>query len=481
MNREFLINIIFLLGVNLLVKPIYLFGIDRNVQNILPEGEYGLYAQILSLTYLFQILADFGIQNYNNRQIAQHRQLLTKYFPTLLSLKLILALLFAVAVFIAGYFLSYWQANPLVLGILILNQVLLSYLLFLRSNISGLGRYRWDSLLSILDKLVMILLLGSVLWLGIGRSAFRLEWFVLAQTLSFTISILLALVLLRRHLQRFRWQLKWQVLVVIFRQTYPYALVVLLMTLYTRIDMIMIGQMLDNGDQQADHYAAAYRLLDAANMFGYLFATLLLPMFARQLKLKAAIHDLVRMGIQFIWAGAIPLAFLSVAFAPEIMQALYPGKAADPQILVWLMLSFLAMSGSYIYGTLLTANGDLMAMNRIFIIGIVVNVGLNYFLIPIHQAEGAAIATLVTQSFVFSAQVWLAKRQLTLRFDPVLMGKLVLFALVCYLSTNYLYLFLSGWAWYWILAFLLLLQLLFALAIRLLDWKTIWRLMMDRR
>lgn len=480
MNREFLINIGFLLGINLLVKPIYLFGIDRNVQNILPEGEYGLYAQMLSLTYLFQILADFGIQNYNNRQIAQHRHLLSKYFPTLFSLKLILALVFALAVFIAGYVLGYWQVSPLVLSVLVLNQVLLSYLLFLRSNISGLGKYRWDSFLSILDKLVMIILLGSILWLGIGKAFFRLEWFVLAQTVSFVLSIGLAMYLLRQHLPRLKWRFKWRVLLVIFRQTYPYALVVLLMTLYTRIDMIMVGQMLENGDQQADHYAAAYRLLDAANMFGYLFASLLLPMFARQLKLQEAVNDLVKLGIQFIWAGAIPLALLCVAFAPEIMQALYPGKTADPQILVWLMLSFLAISGAYIYGTLLTANGDLMAMNRIFLIGIIANVGLNYYLIPLYQAEGAAIATFATQSLVFLAQVGLAKKQVRLRFDQVLLARLLLFAVVCYLSTNYLYLFLSHWAWYWIFGFLLILQLLFALAIRLLDWKMLWSLIKNR-
>ncbi|MEM6377016.1 MAG: oligosaccharide flippase family protein [Bacteroidota bacterium] len=480
MNREFLVNIIFLLGINLLIKPIYLFGIDRNVQNILPEGEYGLYAQILSLTYLFQILADFGIQNYNNRQIAQHRHLLSKYFSTLISLKALLALVFAIAVFTAGYILQYWEVSPLVLGILVLNQILLSYLLFLRSNISGLGMYRWDSFLSILDKLVMIALLGSILWLGIGRSAFRLEWFVLAQTLSFVMGISAALLLLRGHLPRFKWQFKWRVLLVIFRLTYPYALVVLLMTLYTRIDMIMIGQMLEDGDQQADHYAAAYRLLDAANMFGYLFATLLLPMFARQLKLRAAVHDLVRMGIQFIWAGAIPLALLSVVFAPEIMQALYPDKAADPQILVWLMLSFLAISGSYIYGTLLTANGDLMAMNRIFLIGIGANVSLNYWLIPNLLAEGAAIATFATQSFVFLAQLWLAKKQIRLRFDPIMLGKLAVFGIICYLSTNYLSAYLFNWTWYWLLGFLLILQIVFAVLIRLLDWKVVWKMVVDR-
>jgi len=43
MNKEFTSNAILIVVLNLLVKSFYLFGIDRTVQNILPEGEYGLY------------------------------------------------------------------------------------------------------------------------------------------------------------------------------------------------------------------------------------------------------------------------------------------------------------------------------------------------------------------------------------------------------------------------------------------------------
>ena len=76
MNREFLLNILFLVFINLLIKPFFIFGIDLTVQNRVPDGDYGLYFTLFNFTYLFQILNDFGIQNFNNRNLSQHPQLL---------------------------------------------------------------------------------------------------------------------------------------------------------------------------------------------------------------------------------------------------------------------------------------------------------------------------------------------------------------------------------------------------------------------
>ena len=66
----------------------------------------------------------------------------------------------AVAAFALGYGAD---ALPL-LFILLINQVLVQLILFLRSNISGLGFYTADSLLSALDKLLMLLTCGAILW-----------------------------------------------------------------------------------------------------------------------------------------------------------------------------------------------------------------------------------------------------------------------------------------------------------------------------
>ena len=107
MNREFVLNLLFLVFINVLIKPFFIFGIDLTVQNRVPEGDYGLYFTLFNFTYLLQIFNDFGIQNFNNRHISQHPQLLPKYFPNLLLLKGVLGVFYfilamASAAWVAG-------------------------------------------------------------------------------------------------------------------------------------------------------------------------------------------------------------------------------------------------------------------------------------------------------------------------------------------------------------------------------------------
>ncbi|MCC6727110.1 MAG: polysaccharide biosynthesis protein, partial [Saprospiraceae bacterium] len=52
MNREFLLNAVFLVLVNLLIKPFYVFGIERTIQERVAPGEYGLYATLFIFTFL---------------------------------------------------------------------------------------------------------------------------------------------------------------------------------------------------------------------------------------------------------------------------------------------------------------------------------------------------------------------------------------------------------------------------------------------
>ena len=71
----------------------------------------------------------------------------------------------------------------------------------------------------------------------------------------------------------------------------------------------------------------------------------------------------------------------------------------------WLLLSFIAVSCNYIFGTLLTANGRLKPMNILAIIGVIVNISLNLILIEKNGSSGAAIASLITQIFTLLAQI----------------------------------------------------------------------------
>jgi O-antigen/teichoic acid export membrane protein len=85
---------VFLIFVNFLVKPFWVFGIDRTVQNKLGETEYGIYFAIFNFTYLFQILLDFGLQNFNARHVASDTKKLQDFLPNILLFKFILFIIY---------------------------------------------------------------------------------------------------------------------------------------------------------------------------------------------------------------------------------------------------------------------------------------------------------------------------------------------------------------------------------------------------
>lgn len=421
MNREFLLNILFLVLINLLIKPFFIFGIDLTVQNRI-GADYGLYFALLNFTYLFQILNDFGIQNFNNRHVSRHPHLLPKYFPKLLTIKFLLSGVYLVLSLLAAWGIAGYSRRELpLLLILLFNQVLVQLTFFLRSNISGLGHYRLDSFLSSLDKLLMLFTCSILLW-GMPRSVLTIESFALAQTLALALTALLVFFALQQKSalpMRPSWAKNWRAsrpaLLFLFRKSFPFALVILLMTAYTRLDAVLLERLLPDGKIHADVYAGAYRLLDACNMFGYLFASLLLPMFARLLKASpgaAGVRPLASLSFKLIWAGSVTLAAAVFFARADLVHLMMPDRATAYRwdtlgILIW---TFVPVSATYIFSTLLTADERLMQMNRFFIAGIVLDVALNLAFIPRWQALGSALATLATQVFIALAMIGLCVR-----------------------------------------------------------------------
>ncbi|MGB0915757.1 MAG: polysaccharide biosynthesis C-terminal domain-containing protein, partial [Crocinitomicaceae bacterium] len=195
----------------------------------------------------------------------------------------------------------------------------------------------------------------------------------------------------------------------IIRKSIPYALLILLMTVYYRSDSVMLERMLPNGDQEAAIYARGYRFFEALNMVGYLFAGLLLPIFAKLLKQKESVQDILFFSFKLILSYSIILGLGAFFYREEIMAWRFDISNTElvkaAQTFGLLMLCFISFTATYIFGTLLTANGSLKALNIMAACGVVLNLALNYFLIPTHGAVGAAIASLITQFATLLAQL----------------------------------------------------------------------------
>ena len=275
--------------------------------------------------------------------------------------------------------------------------------------------FKTDAFISVLDRLLLILLCGSLLFGPWKAETFRIEWFVWIQTASYSITFFIALLLLIQKIGipkiKFQKQFSW----AIVRQSLPFALLILLMMIYTRTDSVMLERLHENGEYESGIYAQGFRLLDAFFMFGMIFTNLLFPLFSKMLKQKEEVSKLLQTSSKMLIWGAIALAILCFWNGEFILKLIY-NSAIEDSILPFqlLMFTFIGMCITLIYGTFLTANGNLKFLNTISAIGLVVNVVLNLFLIPDYGAVGAAFATLITQLMVGITQ-WLYVRQLVLQ------------------------------------------------------------------
>ena len=126
---------------NLLIKPFWFFGIEVGVQNRVGEEMYGFYFSLFNFAFILNILLDIGINNFNNRAISRDHNQLKDYLAAIIPLKLFLSLIYAVVVLIAGKLIGYSNEQFRMLWILVLNQFLASFILYFRTNISGLQEF----------------------------------------------------------------------------------------------------------------------------------------------------------------------------------------------------------------------------------------------------------------------------------------------------------------------------------------------------
>ena len=411
LKRKFVTNLILLLFLNILIKPFWLFGIDRTVQNLVGDETFGLYFSLFNFSMLLNIILDVGITNFNNRNIAQHTFLLPKHLSNIVGLKLLLAIVYAVFSLTIALIIGYNKIQFHLLFFLIFNQFLISFTLYLRSNISGLHLFRTDSFISVLDRTLMIAICSVLLFNPFFKSHFTIEWFVYAQTAGYLLTAIITFFVVLSKSGKIKIRFDYKFFIVFLRKSYPYALLILLMSFYNRIDSVMLERLLPDplGKEQAGIYAQAFRLLDAVSMFGVLFGGLLLPIFARMIKQKESIGPMVQLSYSLLIVPAIIIAISSIYYNHQIMAVLYKSNTAhSSEILGILMTGFIGIATTYIFGTLLTANGSMKQLNLMAFGGMVLNVVLNLFLIPRYQAFGSAYASLITQILTAVVQVILA-------------------------------------------------------------------------
>lgn len=387
-----------LILLNAVIKPVWIFGIDRQVQNTVGTTEYGVYFSLFNLSVVFSFLLDWGFTNYFNRQLASREKGFGNHLGNFLLYKFQFLLLYVLIVFLIAAFSNVRHWNILIAVVLI--QALQSFFLFFRSVITAHQWFRTDAWLSVLDKSLMILLCGGLLYIPSVFGSISIEIFLIIQISCTFLATIIAWLIVTANGISFKIGRAAFSPKRIFREVFPFAMIILLMSVHYRLDGFLLSRLHHDGAHEAGVYALSYRLLDATNMIGVLIAMFLLPYIARQWSKSQNFNGVVLVSRHFLILFSIAIATVSFFLAPWILKILYPQSSQEAiHVLQWCIPALIGYSLVQIYGTVMTATGHIVAFCDITFVAVVINSALNFLWIPTMGALGSCYAALASQGF----------------------------------------------------------------------------------
>lgn len=395
MQSRFFSSLFLLLLLNALVKPVWIFFIDRKIQ-LLTGNAYGDYFSLLHLALVPAVIADAGILSFYTKTAAADAARAPHWFRHFFKLKLVLATLYlALLVIPAWFLLREHLALVILLGLL---QLAASFYLFFRAHTAALQLYRADAVFSVADKLLVIILAGSLIYWPLNTFPVTTTGFILIQLAAYLIAGLLVLAFLW---PRLRIPAKQSVSLPGFaatlKQALPYAAVVLLMTVLYRFDAFLLYRLHPNGQQEAAQYAGGFRLLDALNMAGFLTASFLLPLLGRGGS-KKHFSGIIQNSTGLLLLPGIWAAGFCWLNKEWVTRLLYGEFYAGGEFTVAASVSgIIGCLLVHIYSTVLTAAAKTRILSVCAGAAAILSITTNVLLAPRYGALGVAVTAAVIQ------------------------------------------------------------------------------------
>lgn len=261
----------------------------------------------------------------------------------------------------------------------------------------------------------LTLLLMSVVKLGLIFAGAELFWFVLASLMDHVVlAVLLLLVLHKTHDVSFLKYFNWHDAQSMLRSAWPMVLTAVAALIYMRIDQVMIRNMLSL--HEVGIYSAAVKIYESWIVLPYVITTSLLPAIVRlkqgdEENYQQRLTQLFRLLVWMSVAAAIVVFLISEPLMVIAFGEAYRASASVVNIVMWTAVFASVGSVSARYFNVERMERKIALRT---VLAALLNVGLNFVLIPIYGIKGAAMATLACTFFANYLMDWFDKDLRTL-------------------------------------------------------------------
>lgn len=365
------------------------------VARYLGPEQFGIFSYAIAFASLFSSIAKLGLDGIVVRDLVREPEQRDRYLGTAFWLKLGGALIMLGAVALATQFTSSDHLTNLYVLIIASGAIFQSF---------EVVDFYFQS--QVLSKFVSIckmtqLLISSILKLYFIFTGADLIWFVLVTLVDqFTLALSLYLAYRYQKLGSFYRHRHFDMKTArqLLKDSWPLIFSGLVVMIYMRIDQIMIKEML--GEREVGLYSAAVRLSEVWYFIPMIITASLFPSIVNAKKISEQLYytRLRRLYTFMVWLAitiALPMTFLSDWLVTLLYGEAYREAGQVLTIHIWAgVFVFIGVASSKWF----ISEGLQKYLTINTVVGAIMNILLNLFLIPKYGVYGAAIATVISQA-----------------------------------------------------------------------------------
>lgn len=392
-HKKIFSNVIWSLGGKIVSMASALF-VGILVARYLGPEKYGLMNYVISYVALFTVVASFGMNNIEIRELSKHNENRNTILGTCFRLRLMFAV---IAYLLMCVTLLIYKSDAFT------SAMILTYGLVLFTETGAVLRNYFTSIVKneyIAKSEIFRTLIGAVvkillLWLKVP-----LQYFIIAQLFD---SFLVAsgyYICYKKSVGSLReWNFDKTLIPYIVKESFPLLLSGAAIIIYQRIDQVMIGNMLSKED--VGYFATAGKFVDLILFIPTVLVQTITPMLVRIKEQKELSYEQKKRTFVSIttWI-AIIISFMVSLMAFCLIRYTF-GESYIAAIPVLQIMAYKAV------GMALSASGgQIIIIERMQkwafirnVLGCFLCIILNYYLLPIYGIVGSAAITIFTVLF----------------------------------------------------------------------------------
>jgi O-antigen/teichoic acid export membrane protein len=383
----------------------------------LATSAWGHYSTAFALVVVFSVFAGPGLSSLALRELTSDRARQSEILGVAFQALAWTACVAAVALFATTALLGYPRA---VFALV----VVLAPFLFLDTALAlttAAFNARSKLVYAAVTKVVQSAVYGTLAVVFIAASL-GVNGLAAAAVAAAACAAVLALVLLRRKLGlRPRLRQAPSRARSMLRAAVPLGGVTLVGVVYARIDVLMLSVL--TSSSRVAFYTVPFGFVRLSWIVPSVVAAAFFPLLSRRLASdRAEAEYLFFLVVRVFFFLSVPISLLLAVSSPTLLPFVYgqqyAGSVAVLQIMAW--TSVFGFQNYVLWYGVLAARKEAAAFG-VQVVGLVVNVAINAFAIPLYGPRGAAAALIVSDLVVVAGQTLLIHRNLF----PVPLGRLL--------------------------------------------------------